>query len=108
MTYNTAADAGGGSPQNTYDIVGNVDYNWNEKTQISAKYALYSENDFAGTVNTSPYSGYETGQTNLDNHLTISLTHTFSPSLISKTASATTALLTSSRWPALLSAQRCT
>jgi outer membrane receptor protein involved in Fe transport len=85
VTYNTAADAGGGSPQNTYDIVGNVDYNWNEKTQISAKYALYSENDFAGTVNTSPYSGYETGQTNLDNHLTISLTHTFSPSLISQT-----------------------
>jgi outer membrane receptor protein involved in Fe transport len=85
VTYNTAADAGGGLPQNTYDIIGNVDYNWSEKTQISAKYALYSENDFAGTVNTSPYAGYETGQTNYDNHLTVSLTHTFSPSLISQT-----------------------
>ncbi len=85
VTYNTAADAGGGSPQNTYDLIGNVDYNWNEKTQISARYALYSENDFAGTVNTSPYVGYETGQTNFDNHLTVSLTHSFSPSLISQT-----------------------
>jgi hypothetical protein len=85
VTYNTAADAGGGLPQNTYDIVGNVDYNWNSKTQVSAKYALYSENDFAGSVNTSPYAGYETGQTNFDNHITISLTHTFTPSLISQT-----------------------
>jgi hypothetical protein len=85
VTYNTAADAGGGAPQNTYDIVGNVDYNWSDKTQISAKYALFSENDFAGTLNTSPYAGYETGQTNFDNHLTISLTHTFSPTWISQT-----------------------
>jgi hypothetical protein len=85
VTYNTAADAGGGLPQNTYDIVGNVDYNLSEKTQFSAKYALYSENDFAGTINTSPYAGYETGQTNLDNHLTLSLTHTFGPTWISQT-----------------------
>ncbi len=85
VTYNTAADAGGGLPQNTYDLVGNVDYNFSEKTQISAKYALYSENDFAGSVITSPYAGYETGQTNFDNHLTISLTHTFTPNLIVQT-----------------------
>ena len=85
VTYNTPADAGGGLPQNTYDIVGNVDYNWTDKTQLSVKYALYNESDFAGTINTSPYVGYETGQTNLDNHLTISLTHTFSPTLVSQT-----------------------
>jgi outer membrane receptor protein involved in Fe transport len=85
VTYNTAADAGGGLPQNTYDLVGNVDYNWSDKTQISAKYALYSENDFAGSVNTSPYAGYETGQTNFDNHVTVSLTHTFSPNLVAQT-----------------------
>ena len=85
VTYNTAADAGGGSPQNTYDLVGNVDYNFSDKTQISAKYALYSENDFLGTIDTSPYAGYETGQNLFDNHLTVSVTHTFSPSLISQT-----------------------
>jgi hypothetical protein len=85
VTYNTAADAGGGAPQNTYDIVGNVDYNWTDKTQLAVKYALYNESDFAGTVNTSPYKGYETGQTYLDNHVTVSLTHTFSPTLVSQT-----------------------
>jgi outer membrane receptor protein involved in Fe transport len=85
VTYQTAADSGGGTPQNTYDIVGNVDYNLSEKTQMSFRYALYNELDFAGTVNTSPYVGYETGQTNVDNHATYSLTHTFSPSLVSQT-----------------------
>ena len=85
VTYNAPADAGGGSPQNTYDIVGNVDFNMSDKTQLSVKYALYNEVDFAGTVNTSPYAGYETGQTNKDNHLTASLTHTFSPTLVSQT-----------------------
>jgi len=84
VTYQTPADAGGGLPQNTYDIVGNIDYNLSEKTQMSFRYALYNEDDFAGTVNTSPYVGYETGQTNVDNHATFSLTHTFSPSLVSQ------------------------
>ncbi|MGO9113051.1 MAG: TonB-dependent receptor domain-containing protein, partial [Thermoguttaceae bacterium] len=85
VAYQTPSDAGGGSPQNTYDIVGNVDYNLSEKTQMSFKYALYNEDDFPGVVNTSPYAGYETGQTNVDNHATLSLTHTFSPSLVSQT-----------------------
>ena len=85
VAYQTPADSGGGSPQNTYDIVGNVDYNLSEKTQMSFRYALYSESDFAGTVNTSPYKGYETGQTNVDNHVTYSLTRTFSPTLVSQT-----------------------
>lgn len=85
VTYNTAADAGGGNPQNTYDIVGNVDYNLSDKTQLSFKYALFNESDFLGVVDTSPYAGYETGQTNKDNHLTISGTHTFSPTLVSQT-----------------------
>ena len=52
---------------------------------MSFRYALYNEDDFAGYVNTSPYKGYETGQTNVDNHVTYSLTHTFSPSLVSQT-----------------------
>jgi hypothetical protein len=85
VAYKTPADAGGGLPQNTYDIVGNVDYFANERTQMSVKYALYNESDFDGTVNTSPYKGYETGQTNVDNHVTVSMTHTFSPTLVSQT-----------------------
>ena len=85
VAYRTPADAGGGSPQNTYDLVGNVDFNASEKMQMSFKYALYNELDFPGVVNTSPYQGYETGQTNVDNHFTYSLTRTFSPTLVSQT-----------------------
>ena len=85
VTYKTPSDAGGGTPQNTYDIVGNIDYNISDKTQMSFKYALYNELDFAGAVDTSPYAGYETGQTNVDNHLTYSLTKTFSPTFVSQT-----------------------
>ena len=85
VAYKTPSDAGGGLPQNTYDLVGNVDYNANDRTQMTVRYALYNENDFPGTVNTSPYQGYETGQTNVDNHVTTSMTHTFSPTLVSQT-----------------------
>ena len=85
VTYQTPADSGAGSPQNTYDIVGNVDYNLSDKSQMSFRYALYNESDFNGVVNTSPYKGFETGQTNVDNHVTYSLTHTFSPTLVSQT-----------------------
>ncbi len=85
VAYKTPSDAGGGLPQNTYDIVGNVDYNANDRTQMSIRYALYNENDFPGTVNTSPYKGYETGQTNVDNHITTSMTRTFSPTFVSQT-----------------------
>ncbi len=85
VAYSTPADAGGGFPQNTYDLVGNVDYDMTDRTQLSFRYALYNENDFAGTINTSPYRGYETGQTNVDNRGTVSVVHSISPSFVSQT-----------------------
>ena len=50
ISYNSPANSGGGSPQNTYNIVGRVDYNWSDKTQIYTRYALYSEADLAGLL----------------------------------------------------------
>ncbi len=85
VNYNVAADAGGGTPQNTYNIVGRVDYNLSEKTQIYTRYALYSENDFAGSIEQSPYDGFNTGQTIFNNSLVVSATHSFSPSFVSET-----------------------
>ena len=67
------------------DLVGNVDYNWNENGILPESTLDTARTYSAGTVNTSPYAGYETGQTNFDNHLTVSVTHTFTPSLISQT-----------------------
>jgi outer membrane receptor protein involved in Fe transport len=85
VNYNVPANAGAGSPQNTYDSVSKVDYNLSEKTTIWARYAIYSENDFAGSVVNSPYAGYNTGQTTLDNAIAVSLVHVFNPNFVSQT-----------------------
>ena len=85
VSYTNPGDAGGGLPENTYDLVARVDYNYSDKTQMYVRYALYHENDFLGTVNTSPYAGFDTGQTNVDNAFIYSVTHTFSPTFISQT-----------------------
>ena len=56
-------DAGGGTPQNTYNIVGRVDLNMTNRTQMYGRYVLYNLLYPAGAGNNSPYAGYNTGQT---------------------------------------------
>ena len=85
VTYNIPVDAGGGNPRNEYELVGNVDYNKSDRTQISFKYALQNDNEFVGTNASSSYAGYDTGFTNVNNHVTLSMTHSFSPTLVSQT-----------------------
>jgi hypothetical protein len=85
VTYNIPSDAGGGTPQNTLMGVARVDYNISDKTQLFARYSYFDEKDFDGSINTSPYLGYETGQTNKDNAGLLSLTHSFTPNLLSST-----------------------
>jgi hypothetical protein len=84
VAFNVPTNAGGGYPQNTYDLVGRVDWNVSDKTTFYGRYALYSELDLPGTVTTSPYDGYNTGQTSFDNNYLLSVTHTFSPSFVSQ------------------------
>ena len=60
-------DAGGGLPQNTYDLVGRVDYNLDDHTTMFFRFALYSENDFSGSLFYSPYPQYNVGATSFDN-----------------------------------------
>ena len=60
-----------------------MDYNFSDKTTLYGRYALYSEDDFAGIVNGSPYAGYNTGQTNFNQSVTINLTHVFTPNFVS-------------------------
>ena len=85
VTYQTPADAGGGTPENQYLIVGNVDFSKSEKTQMSFKYALQNLNQFPGTNGYSAYAGYDTPNTDVNNHITYSLTHTFAPTFVSQT-----------------------
>ena len=84
VNYTAAANAGAGNPQNTYSTVNRVDYNMSDKTQMYARYALYSELDSDGVVVNSPYAGFNTGQTIFNNSAVFSLTHTFSPTTVSQ------------------------
>ena len=70
MAYSVPSDSGAGAPQNTYSTVARVDYNFSDKTTLYGRYALYSEDDFAGYINSSPYVGYDTGQTNFNQSVT--------------------------------------
>jgi Carboxypeptidase regulatory-like domain/TonB dependent receptor len=82
IAYSVPSDSGAGAPQNTYSTVARVDYNFSDKTTLYGRYALYSENDFAGYVNSSPYVGYDTGQTLYNQSVLINLTHVFSPNIV--------------------------
>ena len=59
-----------------------MDYNLSDKTTLYGRYALYSEDDFAGFVNSSPYQGYDTGQTFFNQSVTLNLTHVFTPNIV--------------------------
>ena len=82
VSYSVPADAGGGSPQNTWMEVARMDFNISDKTSLFVRYAADNELDFAGTVNSSPYTGYSTGQTIFDQNVELALTHLFSPTFL--------------------------
>ncbi|HEU5452234.1 MAG TPA: TonB-dependent receptor [Terriglobales bacterium] len=85
VTYNAPNDAGGGLPQNATSFVGRIDYNMTDKTMLFGRYALHDETDEPGTINTSPYQGFETGQTLFDQNAVLSITHLFSSNTVSNT-----------------------
>jgi outer membrane receptor protein involved in Fe transport len=85
VTYNAPNDSGGGLPQNTYSLVGRGDWNISPTTQFYSRYALENEIDAAGTINTSPYAGFETGERIRNNNILLALTHSFSSRWVSQT-----------------------
>ncbi len=85
VSFTAPANAGGGVPQNTYNIVGRADYSMGEKTQVFFRYANYNEIDQSGGIFASPYSQYNVGQTFQDTAYLLSASHVFNPSLISST-----------------------
>ncbi len=84
VNYPAPNDAGAGNPQNQYQTVTRIDYNLSPNTTIYGRYALQSIDNFAGTINNSPYSGYNTGENIFNNNMLVSMTHTFSPRLVSQ------------------------
>ncbi len=82
--YSVPSDSGAGSPQNTYYVVGRVDWNVNATTQLYGRYALQNNSFLTGSLTNSPYSGFDSGETDKNNSFLLSLIHSFSPKLTSQ------------------------
>lgn len=85
VAYSVPADSGGGSPQNTYELVGRIDYNLSDKTQMYFRYARYDGSFFPGTQTNSPYTGYDTADFQLNTGYAFNVTRSFSPKVVSQT-----------------------
>src|SRR6185295_5561167 len=85
VQFNEPTNLGGGFPQNTYSMVARVDYNLSNKTVMNGRWARENKDFFTGTTAFSPWAGYDTPATVRSNNFLVSLTHTFSPRLVSET-----------------------
>ncbi|HSS22417.1 MAG TPA: TonB-dependent receptor [Pyrinomonadaceae bacterium] len=84
VRFTEPTNLGGGVPQNTYSTATRVDLNLSSKTVLYGRYARESKIFFDGTTAFSPYTGFDTPATTLNNNFLVSLTHTFSPNLVSE------------------------
>ena len=85
VTLKVPQDVGGGTPQNTLENVDRVDLNVSDRTQLYGRYSLEKTTDFVGTVSDSPYAGFLTGQTVMNQNYMFNLTHMFGGSVVSQT-----------------------
>ncbi len=83
VNFKANADAGGDFPQNTYRILGRLDYNLSDNTQMFFRIGKESEDWFSGTAFYSPYSQYDVGQVFNNLSTLYSISHTFSPNIFS-------------------------
>lgn len=83
--YTVPANSGGGDPVNQWITFNRADWTINQSTSLFARYIQQSSVFPAGGVNYSPYSGYNTGQTQYNHSLLLSLSKAFTPRLASAT-----------------------
>lgn len=93
VRFTIPTDAGGGTPQNTYQTVTRVDWNFSNKTQVYGRYARESDKFTPGNYDVSPYAGFTVGTTNLNQNMLVNVTHQFSSRFVSQTKLAYNRLL---------------
>ena len=98
VNYRVPADAGGDSPQNTYDLIARADYNWTDKTTAFFRYGREDLLLFPGAVSNSPYAQYNVGFTLVDDSYLGSMTHNFTSNLLSNTRLAFTRDVTNQQY----------
>jgi hypothetical protein len=83
--YQVPADSGGGTPVNQWISFNRADFTINQTTSMFARYIQQSSVNPVGSVNNSPYDGYNTSNTQFNHSLELSLSKAFSSSLASTT-----------------------
>jgi hypothetical protein len=77
------ADAGGDLPQDTYRLLGRMDFNPGANTQMFVRIGQESQNQFPGTSFYSPYPQYDVGGAVSNLSALYSLNHSFNSALFS-------------------------
>jgi Carboxypeptidase regulatory-like domain/TonB dependent receptor len=85
VNFKTNADAGGDLPQNTFRLLGRLDYNLTDKTSMFFRIGKQSDDLFSGTTFYSPYPQYNVGSAFENLSTMYSLSHTFGPTLFNNT-----------------------
>ena len=81
VNFTAPFDAGGGVPENTYRLLGRVDYNLDDKTTMFFRAGREALDEFPGAVFFSPYPQYNVGVTELNQSYLYSLNRVFNPNL---------------------------
>lgn len=84
VTTTAPRDAGAGSPQNTALWTLRLDHNFSNRTSLFGRYAYDREEALTGSNSFSPYQGFNTSSKNRNQNLTLQLTHTWSPSVVTE------------------------
>jgi hypothetical protein len=85
VNFKVPQDAGGGSPQNTHNIFGRLDYIPSNKTQMYFRVNWTDELDFAGAAFGGPYAQYNVGSEEYGKAFLVNVSHTFTPTVLSST-----------------------
>jgi outer membrane receptor protein involved in Fe transport len=85
VNFNVPFDDGGQAPQNTYDLVGRLDYNLSDKTQMFFRAGNQKEVDQSGVAAYSAYPAYDVGDTAYNQSYLFSVTHSFNSNLLNNT-----------------------
>ena len=85
VSYIVPFNDGGGPPQNSWDLVGRLDYNLSDKTQMFFRIGRERLDAFNGTNTYSAYSQYDTGTLNQNMIYLLSVNHTFNSNLLNNT-----------------------
>ena len=75
-------DAGGDVPQNTYSLVGRVDFNPTDKTTMYVRVARQNLDEFQGSDTYSAYPTYDTGSTTVNSSYQYAMNHVFNANLL--------------------------